>query len=76
MEAKPIDVGVMNELAWTIVDPQGWVKKRDLALAENAANLAPYGYYPTDLNGDGSSDSIDMTIIENNSNLAVFEAHP
>jgi tetratricopeptide (TPR) repeat protein len=43
VEAKPINVGVQNDLAWTIVDPQTWVKKRDLALAEKAALLAVEG---------------------------------
>ena len=45
-------------------------------LEENAANMGDYGYFPTDLTGDGGSDSLDMTVIENNGNAGVFEARP
>jgi len=31
---------ILNDIAWTIVDPQGWIKKRDLDLAQTAADLA------------------------------------
>ena len=37
---QPLNGLVLNDIAWTIVDPQTWLKKRDLDLAENAANLA------------------------------------
>lgn len=31
---------IENDIAWTIVDPQGWIKKLDLDLAEKSANGA------------------------------------
>ncbi len=36
----PINGNVLNDIAWTIVDPQGWIKKRDLSLAQRAVDLA------------------------------------
>jgi hypothetical protein len=40
VEIKPLDTGMLNDIAWTIVDPQGWIKIKDLDLAMKAATLA------------------------------------
>lgn len=37
---EPINGLVLNDIAWTIVDPATWLKHRDLDLAQSAADLA------------------------------------
>jgi hypothetical protein len=41
----------------------------------DAANLF-FGYGITDCNGDGTTDILDMQIIENNSGLMIYYASP
>lgn len=40
VDFKGANANFLNGLAWTIVDPQGWIKNRDLDVAMKAANGA------------------------------------
>ena len=39
-DVKPLNANVLNDISWNIVDPQGWIRERDLDLAMKAATGA------------------------------------
>ncbi len=48
----------------------------DASIVDNDAQVFSFGYYSTDINGDGFVDVFDASIIDNNGQLFVFSAHP
>lgn len=48
----------------------------DLSQIETDINNFSFGYYPTDINGDGNVDILDAPIVENNISNFIFSAHP
>ena len=42
----------------------------------NSATAFATGYFPTDVNGDGTVDALDLILIDNNAAMSLSVAHP
>ena len=48
----------------------------DLANLETDINDFQFGYFVTDINGDGNADLLDVPVLEENVNNFIFSNHP
>ena len=53
-----------------------WNSLGDLSILENDIVLFSFGYFDSDINGDGNVDLLDFPIIENNVGSFIFSEHP
>ena len=58
------------------VDANGLINLADVDSAADSATAFATGYIPTDVNGDGSVDALDLILIDNNAAMALSVAHP
>ena len=58
------------------VDANGLINLADVDSAADSAIAFAMGYIPTDVNGDGAVDALDLILIDNNAATALSVAHP
>lgn len=58
------------------VDGNGAINLSDITGINNAANVFAEGYIPSDVNGDGTVDAIDLILADNNAALSISNSTP
>ncbi len=73
---KEVETGIWAFYSGDIEPRDEFIDVFDQSVIDNDAQQFLFGYFPTDVNGDGFVDVFDQAVIDNNASLFVFSVHP
>ncbi|CAN5469769.1 hypothetical protein BH11BAC2_BH11BAC2_14240 [soil metagenome] len=73
---KLIDTGIWAMYSGDISIQDEFIDVLDQSSIDNDAGSFAFGYYSTDVNGDGFVDVLDQALVDNNASLFLFSVHP